>query len=186
MRAGNNQRSKRNGNADIGYVNTAYELLSCIHFALKAEQDDANSKSTLPALDSKSTRVVLCLAELLLLLGITPFLAEGVGIPAERRPKPLLPHGLQKELKDSTRGLWSVNLLETLLDNLLAIIQDTGRGIEPLLSDSMRGDILCAAAQLAFATDSQAEDQLRYSKMYKSIIEKYVDLDFFAGDIFPF
>lgn len=95
-------------------------------------------------------------------------------MPAERRSKPLLPPGLRKELMDSTRDFWEVNLLETLLDNLHAILQDIGRGIEPLLSDSMRGDLLCAAAHLAFAPNVQAESQTRYRKMYQSIVDKYV------------
>ncbi|KAH7385821.1 hypothetical protein BKA66DRAFT_569654 [Pyrenochaeta sp. MPI-SDFR-AT-0127] len=134
------------------------EALSHLHAINSA---DLTSEPDAPY-DASLAGVVYGLLDLVTLLGILPHLSPGVAF--YQRPKSVLVAPITAPASGNKHVLSRIAL------SLIPILEQTGLGIQSLLSQRMLPDILSALAELLFSPTSKHETQSEISKTYQKLI----------------
>lgn len=175
-------------------VHKALQILFSIHTAFVAPDDDAGKVSQIvevpddPALeDAKRRRMLHALLDLISLEGIYPSLSAGVGIPLQQRVISVLPPGViaQQQQKPAHGNLQEEALLDSIVQTLFNIVLDARPSIQPVVRGRILSDIISAASELAFHSQSLPKDkQGRYCKGLETVIDEYVLVVLSVGCIY--
>lgn len=175
-------------------VHKALQILFSVHTAFVAPDNDAGQASQIvevpddPALeDAKRRRMLHALLDLISLEGIYPSLSAGVGIPLQQRVISVLPPGViaQQQQKPAHGTLQDEALLDSIVQTLMNIVLDDRPSIQPIVRGRILSDIISAASELAFHSQSLPKDKTdRYRKGLETVIDEYVLVALFVGCIY--
>lgn len=114
--------------------------------------------------DASLAGVVYGLLDLVALLGILPHLSPGVAF--SQRPKPVL------AAPTPVPASGNAELLSKVVSSLVPLLEQQGRGIQPLLSQRILPDIFSAFAELSFSSALRQETRSEVLDIYRKLISE--------------
>lgn len=153
-----NDNSKEAANVDVtSVVDQALRHLQSINDA------DIESDPDAPY-DASLAGVVYGLLDLITVLAILPSLSHGVAF--SQRPKSVLSASI------TVTASTNYDLLIKVIPILVALLEQKGSGVQPLVTQRIFPDVLSALAELGFAPTSCQESQSHFKDTYERIISE--------------
>ncbi|KAF2189557.1 hypothetical protein K469DRAFT_658488 [Zopfia rhizophila CBS 207.26] len=146
-----------------GLFDQKHELIERALFHLQAINEADQAKDPDSPYDGSLFGVVYALIDLITLQGILPSLSPGVAF-AQRPRSVLIPLA-------SVPGHRDELLLSKVIQNLLAISEQNGTGVQPLLTQRLLPDLISGLAELAFSPRTSIETRTQCQVQYEKIIE---------------
>ncbi|XP_040569681.1 transport and Golgi organization protein 6 homolog isoform X1 [Lepeophtheirus salmonis] len=112
------------------------------------------SNDTTPLLSVHNQKVITSLLQLILGMGIVPYLIKGVGLPLEKRSKYVELFAKQKELPVEQKRIRTVFVINSLLD-----LSEGPEELAAIIITKNFGDILAALIQLGYAPLSKPNNE---------------------------
>jgi hypothetical protein len=110
--------------------------------------------------DASLAGVVYGLLDLITMLAIIPRLSPGVAF--SQRPRSVLTTVIPM-LPDR-----DMDALAIVVEGILPILEQKGSGVQPLLSQRILPDVICALGELSFSPSSSEDHKSRFSPVYKN------------------
>jgi hypothetical protein len=140
-------------------------LFRAIHVAVAADESQRSSYTS-SVLDTGLVSATYGLLDLLILEGVYPSLAQGVGIQPERRKGSLLCNRLTKPSKN-------LDLLGPVIyDTLNQVIFGNEDGVKNVVADRVLIDLIAANADLAFSPARDNSSRKTALEILNKIFEK--------------
>jgi len=129
---------------------TSLKLLTHIHACAASETLQRNGNAQM-VFDIPSRGVICQLLEIVVLLGIQPYLSPGMGVHLHQRLRLQIPPSILErigaEVHSNVAGHQLANTVKLLLD----VIELPGKGIEPIMRDHVWPDLVYGLTELSYS-----------------------------------
>ena len=154
-------------------VQKAIKFISNLHKATLQEYETNKFREPKSIYEGRFTLIVLGLLDFISYEGIIPFLSEGVGLPEEQRPKPVLKAISQRKEEKGEEGI-----LGYVVNALFGILDDEDEGIAPIIRERSLADLLAGLCELSIGPRAMKNAEGVASKVDRLLNEYALILHF--------